>query len=141
MGIDIARGLDPPLPIDGAAIVAAAGGTVSAAASLHPTMGNMLEIDHGGGWVSRYMHNRQNLAALGQAVRQGETVALVGSTGRSTGPHLHFELLRLGAHVDPLRYLGPAAPLPAAPAPVAARPRPLLQRVLGRLFAGPLAAR
>ena len=106
-GIDIGRNLSPAAPIDGAEVVAAAGGTVSAVAAMHPTMGNMVEIDHGGGLRTRYMHNSANLVAKGQAVRRGEAIARVGSTGSSTAPHLHFEVRAGGAAVDPLTVVRP----------------------------------
>jgi len=106
-GIDIGRSLSPPAPIDGAEVVAAAGGTVSAVARLHPTMGNMIEIDHGGGLSTRYMHNRENMVAKGQAVCRGDVIARVGSTGSSTAPHLHFEVRQGGEAVDPLGLVGP----------------------------------
>ena len=107
MGIDIGRNISPPMAIDGAVIVAAAGGRVSAAGALHDAMGNWLEVDHGGGFFSRYMHNSSNLAVLGQLVAQGEAIALVGSTGRSTAPHLHFEVVYNGRHLDPAYFLCP----------------------------------
>ena len=101
-GIDIGRNLCPPAPIDGAYVVAAADGRVSAVALDHLSMGNMVAIDHGDGFITRYMHNRVVLVAVGQVVRQGDVIALVGSTGYSTGPHLHFEVLANGGFVDPL---------------------------------------
>ena len=106
-GIDIGRNIDPPQPIDGAPAVAIASGTVAAAGTGHESMGTWLTIDHGGGWQTRYMHNAKNIAAAGQTVERGETVALVGNTGRSTAPHLHFELIKDGSHVNPLDYLRP----------------------------------
>lgn len=114
MGIDIGRNVSPPLPIDGARIVAVAEGVVTGAGSLHESMGNWLEVTHPGGWVSRYMHNRENRVKRGDAVRMGEVIGLVGSTGRSTGPHLHIELIRGGAHVDPLDCLCRDLRAPAA---------------------------
>lgn len=105
-GIDIGRNLAPPAPILGAGVVAAAAGRVARAGELHDSMGNWLELDHGGGLVTRYMHCLAVLVGAGARVGQGDVVALVGSTGRSTGPHLHFEVLRGGRHLDPAGFFG-----------------------------------
>jgi murein DD-endopeptidase MepM/ murein hydrolase activator NlpD len=103
-------GLDFPADI-GTPIQAAAGGVVIAAES-HPQYGNVLEIDHGNGLVTRYAHNSRFAVKRGDIVRRGQTVAEVGNTGRSTGPHLHFEVLVEGVPQDPARFLaGPAAGL------------------------------
>jgi murein DD-endopeptidase MepM/ murein hydrolase activator NlpD len=67
--------------------------------------GNMVEIKHGNGYVTRYGHNQANLVAVGDQVKQGQTIALMGSTGRSTGPHVHFEVWRNGQAVDPAKYI------------------------------------
>jgi murein DD-endopeptidase MepM/ murein hydrolase activator NlpD len=67
--------------------------------------GNLVEIKHGNGYVTRYAHNQANLVAVGDQVRQGQTIALMGSTGRSTGPHVHFEVWRNGQAVDPAKYI------------------------------------
>ncbi|CAN5377558.1 hypothetical protein BH09PSE6_BH09PSE6_25910 [soil metagenome] len=88
----------------GTVIVAAAGGKV-AFAGLRPDYGRVVEIDHGAGLSTRYGHTSRLLVKVGDIVMPGEPVALVGSTGRSTGPHLHFEVLRGGEPVDPRRYL------------------------------------
>ena len=88
----------------GAPIKAAAGGVV-VYSDYHPQYGNMLEIDHGNGLVSRYAHASKRLAKVGDIVLQGQKIAEVGSTGRSTGPHLHFEVLSNGAPQNPARYL------------------------------------
>jgi murein DD-endopeptidase MepM/ murein hydrolase activator NlpD len=88
----------------GAPIGAAAGGTV-AFAGFKPDFGWVVEIDHGNGLVTRYAHASKLLVHAGEIVTPGERIARVGSTGRSTGPHLHFEVLRGGEHVDPKRYL------------------------------------
>lgn len=96
-------GLDFSAP-HGAAIVAAAGGTV-AYAGFRADYGWTVEIDHGNGLATRYAHASRLLVATGALVMPGERVALVGSSGRSTGPHLHFEVLRDGAQVNPRRYL------------------------------------
>jgi murein DD-endopeptidase MepM/ murein hydrolase activator NlpD len=68
--------------------------------------GEMVEINHGNGLVTRYCHNEKILVKQGDMVRKGQDVALMGSTGRSTGPHLHFEVLKNGTQVDPLRFVG-----------------------------------
>ena len=67
--------------------------------------GNIFALDHGYGYLSRYGHNSRVLVRAGQRVRRGEVVALVGNTGKSTGPHLHYEMLRDGVPVDPLDYI------------------------------------
>jgi murein DD-endopeptidase MepM/ murein hydrolase activator NlpD len=67
--------------------------------------GNLVEIKHGSGYVTRYAHNQQNLVAVGDQVGQGQKIALMGSTGRSTGPHVHFEVWRNGQPVDPAKYV------------------------------------
>jgi len=68
--------------------------------------GKLVEINHGDGFVTRYAHNERTLVTVGQTVKRGEPVAHMGSTGRSTGPHVHFEVLRNGRQVDPLSYVG-----------------------------------
>ena len=68
--------------------------------------GEMVEINHGNGLATRYCHNEKLLVKQGDMVRKGQDVALMGSTGHSTGPHLHFEVLKNGAQVDPLRFIG-----------------------------------
>ena len=67
--------------------------------------GNLVEIDHGKGIVTRYGHNKALLVEVGDTVRKGQPVALMGSTGRSTGPHVHIEVLRDGKQVNPSQYL------------------------------------
>jgi len=68
--------------------------------------GQMVEINHGNGLATRYCHNEKLLVKQGDMVRKGQDVSLMGSTGHSTGPHLHFEVLKNGAQVDPLRFIG-----------------------------------
>jgi murein DD-endopeptidase MepM/ murein hydrolase activator NlpD len=67
--------------------------------------GNMVEISHGDGFVTRYAHNKQNLVSPGDLVRKGEPIALIGSTGRSTGAHVHYEVYKHGRSVDPSSYV------------------------------------
>jgi murein DD-endopeptidase MepM/ murein hydrolase activator NlpD len=67
--------------------------------------GNLLEIDHGRGYITRYGHNKKLLVKTGDIVRKGQTIALMGSTGRSTGPHVHIEVVHNGRRVDPTEYL------------------------------------
>lgn len=67
--------------------------------------GNMVEVSHGNGYVTRYAHNSANLVAVGDRVDQGQAVALMGATGRATGPNLHFEVLHDGRKVNPLKYI------------------------------------
>lgn len=96
-GIDIGVGTGTP-------IGAAAAGTVIIA-GWQGGYGNLVVIDHGGGISTAYGHQSQIIAGVGQSVGQGQTVGLVGSTGNSTGPHLHFEVRVNGGAVDPMGYL------------------------------------
>ncbi len=111
-------GLDFPAEI-GTEIYAAAGGVVSHRET-HPAYGEMIEIDHGNNVVTRYAHCSAIDVKLGSVVRKGQAIARVGSTGRSTGPHLHFEVLVNGVQRDPVRFLAGMDKLPAAA--FAARP-------------------
>ncbi len=67
--------------------------------------GKLVEITHGNGYLTRYAHNSTLLVKPGQTVRRGDALALMGSTGRSTGTHLHFEVLRDGRHVNPMSFV------------------------------------
>jgi murein DD-endopeptidase MepM/ murein hydrolase activator NlpD len=67
--------------------------------------GELVEIDHGNGYVTRYAHNKTVIAEQGQKVTKGQAIALMGSTGRSTGPHVHFEVLRDGKSVNPYKFV------------------------------------
>lgn len=67
--------------------------------------GNLVEISHGNGYVTRYAHNKENLVNVGERVEKGEMIAIMGSTGRSTGTHVHFEVVRNGRHIDPRSYI------------------------------------
>ena len=74
-------------------------------AGLHPQYGNMIEIDHGNGLITRYAHASKLIANVGDVVLRGQKIAEVGSTGRSTGTHLHFEVRQWGAPQNPARFL------------------------------------
>ena len=67
--------------------------------------GEMIEIDHGNGYQSRYAHNKKLVVKLGDRIKKGQAIALMGSTGRSTGPHVHFEILRDGKTVNPANFV------------------------------------
>jgi murein DD-endopeptidase MepM/ murein hydrolase activator NlpD len=95
--------LDFPAAI-GTPIVAAAGGVVLTAQA-HPQYGQMVEVDHRNGLVTRYAHTSRMLVKPGDLVKRGQTIAEVGSTGRSTGPHLHFEVLVEGVQQNPAKFL------------------------------------
>jgi hypothetical protein len=88
----------------GTAILAAAGGVV-VTQEYHPAYGNMIEVDHGNQLVTRYAHASRTLVKQGDIVRRGQKIAEVGTTGRSTGPHLHFEVLVQGVFQDPQKFL------------------------------------
>ncbi len=105
-------GLDYPAPL-GTPIVAAAGGVV-VSTDPHPEYGQLLVIDHGNGLSTRYAHASRILVAPGDIVRREQLVAEVGNTGRSTGPHLHFEVLVDGVPQNPSRFLARRADAPAA---------------------------
>ena len=96
-------GLDFPAPT-GSDIVAAAGGVVITQ-EFHPAFGNMVELDHGNQLVTRYAHTSKVLVKRGDLVRRGQKIAEVGTTGRSTGPHLHFEVLVQGVPQNPQKFL------------------------------------
>jgi murein DD-endopeptidase MepM/ murein hydrolase activator NlpD len=97
------EGIDFPAE-PGTPIVAAASGKV-VAAEWHPQYGKMIEIDHGNGLVSRYAHESRTLVKAGDLVVRGQEIGTVGSTGRSTGPHLHFEVRMNGVPQNPARFL------------------------------------
>lgn len=105
----------------GTPIVAAAGGVV-VASEWHHEYGNMIDIDHGDGLKTRYAHAAKSLVKVGDLVRPGQMIARVGSTGRSTGAHLHFEVHVNGVPRNPASFLTAAAPTPSTP--VAAAPVP-----------------
>lgn len=67
--------------------------------------GNLVEINHGNGYITRYGHNQKSMVQVGDTVESGQQIAEMGSSGRSTGPHVHFEVLRDGRHVNPITYV------------------------------------
>ena len=85
-------------------IVAVASGVVSWSGERYG-YGKMVEVAHGDGVITRYAHNQENLVKVGDMVRRGDVVALMGNSGRSTGPHVHFEVHKNGRPVDPASYL------------------------------------
>jgi murein DD-endopeptidase MepM/ murein hydrolase activator NlpD len=104
-------GLDFPADL-GHSILAAAGGMVIVS-ELHAAYGKMIEIDHGNSLVTRYAHASKLLVKPGMMVKRGQQIAEVGNTGRSTGPHLHFEVLVAGVPQNPARFLGGQVKAPA----------------------------
>lgn len=89
---------------DGAPVQAVAAGVITWAGDRYG-YGYLVEINHGNGYVTRYGHNKEIKVELGQKVEKGDLLASMGSTGRSTGPHVHFEVLRHGRPVNPERYI------------------------------------
>ncbi len=96
-GIDFAGKL-------GSDIVAVAAGVVTYAGK-RSGYGNLVEINHGKGYATRYGHTKEILVEVGQTVKKGQVIARMGSTGRSTGPHVHFEVLYNGRQVNPIKYI------------------------------------
>jgi len=88
-------------------VLAMASGVVTWSGWKHE-YGNVVEINHGNGYVTRYAHNKKNLVAVGDKVEKGQPIAVMGSTGRSTGAHVHFEVLRDGKIVNPVKYVASA---------------------------------
>ena len=97
-------GVDFPVP-SGSNIYAADSGTVIIAKNLNYSYGHYLVIDHGNGLSTLYAHNTTLLVGVGTHVNKGQVIALSGSTGNSTGPHCHFEVLLNGNQVNPMNYL------------------------------------
>jgi hypothetical protein len=97
------EGLDFPANI-GTPIYSAAGGVV-VSQEVHPQYGNLVEIDHGNDLLTRYAHISRSLVKKGDLIKRGQKIAEVGNTGRSTGPHLHFEVLVRGVAQDPQKFL------------------------------------
>jgi murein DD-endopeptidase MepM/ murein hydrolase activator NlpD len=88
----------------GSHVLAVAGGVVTWSSKRYG-YGNLVEINHGNGFVTRYGHNKENLVQVGDTVNKGQEIALMGSTGRSTGPHVHFEVLQNGRQINPQRFV------------------------------------
>lgn len=88
----------------GSPIVAVASGVVTHSGDRFG-YGMMVEINHGNGYVTRYAHNDQNLVRVGDTVKKGQHIAMMGATGRATAPHVHFEVLQNGRMVNPLQYI------------------------------------
>jgi murein DD-endopeptidase MepM/ murein hydrolase activator NlpD len=89
---------------EGAEVVAVASGVVIWSGERYG-YGQLVEVNHGNGYVTRYAHNVDNLVAVGDTVRRGQVIARMGDTGRATGPNLHFEVLLNDRPVDPLTYV------------------------------------
>ncbi|TVP87778.1 MAG: M23 family metallopeptidase, partial [Pseudomonadaceae bacterium] len=96
-GLDFAAPPGTPIYAVGAGVITYSG--------RNGAYGNMIEITHGNGYTSRYAHAQRLVAKKGDLVQKGEKIATVGSTGRSTGPHLHLEIRRNGMAVNPARYI------------------------------------
>lgn len=88
----------------GSNIVAVANGVVTWSGKRYG-YGNLVEINHGNGYVTRYGHNDETLVKVGDSVKRGQNISLMGSTGRSTGPHVHFEVLKNDRQIDPIRFV------------------------------------
>jgi len=89
---------------EGSKVISVAAGVVTWAAERYG-YGNMVEVNHGNGFATRYGHNKKILVSVGDKVNKGDKLALMGSTGRSTGPHVHFEVLKNGRNVNPSKYV------------------------------------
>lgn len=98
------KGIDFVAP-EGTDVMATAAGVV-VFAGVKDGYGNVVEIGHGDGLVTRYGHNSKLVVKVGELVRKGQVIAKVGSTGRSTAPHVHYEVLRDGLFLNPAKYLG-----------------------------------
>jgi len=96
-GVDIVAGI-------GTKVMAAAGGVVSFSGTM-PEYGNVVDVDHDNGLTSRYAHLSKRLVKAGDVVMKGQLIALVGNTGRTTGPHLHFEVREKGIPLNPNKFL------------------------------------
>ena len=89
----------------GSEVIAVGDGVVSWAGN-KSGYGKLVEINHGNGYTTRYGHNQSHMVKVGETVKKGQQIALMGSTGRSTGPHVHFEVLHNGKSVNPSKFIG-----------------------------------
>ncbi len=89
---------------EGSEVISVGAGVVTWAGDRYG-YGKLVEVNHGNGYATRYGHSKQVLVQVGDAVKKGQVLALMGSTGRSTGPHVHFEVLYKGKAVDPKKYI------------------------------------
>jgi murein DD-endopeptidase MepM/ murein hydrolase activator NlpD len=111
----------------GTPILAAAGGVV-VTQEYHAAYGNMVEIDHGNQLLTRYAHASATFVKKGDVVKRGQKIAAVGTTGRSTGPHLHFEVIVQGVQQDPQKFLDAGEKLPDVTVASAMKPSASLAR-------------
>jgi len=89
---------------EGSGIIAVANGVVTWAGDRYG-YGNLIEINHGNGYTTRYGHNAKLLVEVGDSVEKGQVISLMGSTGRSTGPHVHFEVLKNDRQINPAKFV------------------------------------
>ena len=131
-------GLDFPGEV-GTPVMAAAGGVVLLTET-HSQYGNVVELDHGQGLVTRYAHNSKVLVKIGDIVRRGQKIAEVGNSGRSTGPHLHFEVRLDGVPQNPAKFLASrgATALADVKSPVPAKP--VVRAAVRREASAPMAS-
>lgn len=108
-GSQFHKGIDFEADV-GDPVLAVADGVVSYA-GVRSGYGNVVEVDHGNGYVTRYAHNSRLVRRVGELVRAGQEIAKAGSTGRSTGAHVHFEVWENGRVVNPRKFLNQASPL------------------------------
>ncbi len=123
-GVRMHRGIDLP-GAEGSPVLAAASGIVRQVGR-RGGYGRLVEIEHPDGTRTRYAHLSLAAVRVGEWVEQGQPIARMGSTGRATGPHLHFEFMVDGRAVDPTGCFGPPRPKRDALAPQIARPAPSL---------------
>jgi len=88
----------------GSDVLAVAGGVVTWSSKRYG-YGNLVEINHGNGYITRYGHNKTNLVTVGDTVKKGQVISKMGSTGRSTGPHVHFEVIKNGRQINPQKFV------------------------------------
>ena len=111
MGREIAACLAPPHNVNGKSFIATGDGVVVQAEFKPNGYGNQIVIDHGYGYQTRYAHLSVITVATGMSVKRGEQIGNVGTTGKSTGPHLHYEVLYRGDRMNPMNYMDFNMPL------------------------------